>query len=119
MDATAPDIANQQTTDGKCVVSNELRIQSESRLAGVELVVRIHTLQFVGRLCRLLVSLGHQHQTNDVFHVPVVFHQLNGKPIEQFRVCRQAALSTEIIERRRQALPVKQFPKTIDQSSCR
>ena len=57
VNASATNVSNQQSTHGEGVISNKFGIQSESHLAGVELIVGIDAFELVADIGRLPISV--------------------------------------------------------------
>ena len=113
--AGAADGLDEQPTDSQCVVAHHLGLEPPASLPGEPKVVRILIGHRLGGHGALAVGAAADHELDHVFNVPALFHELNGKPVEQRGMRWWRALGAEVIQRRSQPAPVEHRPQAVDE----
>src|SRR5262249_26787123 len=95
-DARAADLLDEQAAGGESVVAHHLGVHAEAGAARQIAVLRVFFELLRRRNRCLSISRGHDDHLDEPLHVPTRFAELDGHPVEQFRVGRQLAADAEI-----------------------
>ena len=95
-DGASADFRIEQAAHGELNVAHHFTLDSETRSASKQAVVGVAIEQLWRDLAGLLVGFTRHDKSQQLLRAPVVLHELDGQPVEQFWMTRRRALRAQV-----------------------